>query len=210
MAKARRRQFSSNVTGNEQVVAFINGLNCPLLSATFSDNTSHIFINEHLEVRGLSHVYMDGVDKGGPSRGWINPIVTVVYNDNFVYIWFFTTWGSGWTTAMGICYIKHNNLDLYGYLPDTSGENGNIYSFTFADIDNLFSYTMKTCIASYTLDVATLDYTKQYMFSGGTVKENETGDLLNCTTVTQGLVITFDGKNYFALGPNTLIILDEE
>ena len=50
-----------------------------------------------------------------------------------------------------------------------------------------------------------LDY--DILFAGGYADMNDT-NFLACSTLTKGKVYTFDGQNYFSIGTNTLVVMD--
>lgn len=87
-------------------------------------------------------------------------------------------------------------------------QNWSVNSVTFYDTDTAISgYSIgklfNFAIAPYNIlynNLCPIFYSNSY--------NSDIHDLISCSTVTQGQVITFQGQNYYALGTNVLVPID--
>lgn len=210
MAKVVRTVFDSYQP--QASIDYLNALNNPSIVAYMNNNVPTININDVLLITGYlgngGRIYRNGVQIAGVDRGFINPQTTIVYSDDFVSIWFYTTWGSGWSTAFGAIYRKVGDLELSGGTAAT-GSYYPIENFTLLDnnTEQLYKYGKRL---DYSADANMINYTQNVLFEpNGIISADiiDTG-ILACSAIPYGQIITFNGKDYFSIGTNNIIHIE--
>lgn len=196
----------------QNAVDYINALNNPTLYAYMDAGTSYLNINDVFLIQGLiggTIVYKNGTRISDLSRGYRNPITTIVYSDNFIFIWFYSTWGGGWDTAYGVSYRKLGNLELYSFL-EQNGSFNPIENFTFVDEVSGQQYKYNKRL-NYSTDANVINYAQNILFEsdGTTSADIIEPDILACSVIPVGQIITFGGRNYFSVGNNNIILIED-
>lgn len=214
MAQVIKAQLTE---GAEAAVSFFNSLNCPLITARVEGSDSFVNINGVFEIKNITkrndvRLYQNGTQVVFFDNGYTpNPYCTVLYDDDCVFIWVCSS-ASGWTNkSFGVFYKRVGQKDLFGYRQG-DGLTSDIVNYVLYDNDTSLAYKITTVFKDYTPNVDCLDYTKAYLFIGdlATTKSNdEVLGFLDCSTVTLFSVISFSGKNYFAIGTHILVELND-
>lgn len=85
-----------------------------------------------------------------------------------------------------------------------------ITSITLKQVEDQSNYA-HIKILNYTAPLNYIDYSSDILFENGNTMSNYIDiNTVTCTTVTQDNVITFGAHNYYSLGPNTLIQLNQQ
>lgn len=107
-------------------------------------------------------------------------------------------------------YEKLTDKTLFGYY-----NSGNTTGVSFKSITDI-SYTDNDgltfthgAILNYGTELGNIDYTNDYVFNSGMLSQRDT-NFISCTTVTADKEVTFNGTNYYAVGPHTLVPIDSE
>ena len=216
MTKITKTQFrtESSATDPTVIAAFFNALNCPHIVASVEENHSVIEINDVIVLRDIAvsngcTIYMNGTQKWAASRGYSNPYVTVLYGDDFVFLYVCTSNGNWYSSSYGIFYKKCGQKELYG-VHTGDGLTSDIKNYTLVDNNTNIEYIIDTVFKEYTPEPDNLDYTRAHLFSGNIKTSNEVPDFFDSSNVTRFSVITFGGNNYFCIGSHCLVSLDEE
>lgn len=183
---------------------WFNNLNCPLISA--SGNVINID-----DVFTLTKDnYIVTLNKGSTqifSSSWNNPAtVTVCCSDTLVYIQGYDPQSRRFV----FIYEKLDDIIIYAYFGggNTTGVAFKpISSVTFTDINTGLEYTHDARL-NYSVELGNIDYAPDVLFLSG-VKNVEDPNFVTCSTVTADKVVTFQGQNYYAVGSNTLVLMDE-
>jgi len=189
MLKIVKAQF----TDNDSSMAFINNLNCPILSAYKEDNVPVININNIFTIKNYInngfYIYTYGTQTQYIAGYWSAPITTIIYDDNMVYLMMNNWWnGSQGSKKFVTMYDKINNdIALYGYkFLDSSNpliiEDIDFYEVTTGEqyrFSSLFKANARTTIMA--------------------------PNFLDCSNITPKNVITFNGKNYYTIGNYSLV-----
>lgn len=139
-------------------------------------------------------------------------VITIIADD-LIYLHFCDESGRRIT----ILYENINGVDYAGY----KGTQGNTMSQPFSnyDISQFTIYKVGDTTTTYAHTAAlnyarseatTIDFIAADILKSGSTKVETDENLIGCSAVTPGATISFQGKNYFAVGANSLIKLDDE
>lgn len=207
-----KKIITSQVLNEDGVVAFFNSLNCPLITATKDGASSVVNIADIFELKDMTvgnglKVYKHGTQQAiDVSRGYNTPFVTVIYSDNFVYIWGRSS-NTSWLTAFSIMVCMSGEKTLAGCY-GSSGYSGNVVNMPLFDEDSGLEYHILTVFKEYTPNIDCLDYTVAHLFQGTIKQPDEIDGIFDTSTITQNTVVTFDSRNFYALGPHCLVELE--
>lgn len=186
--------------------SFFNGLNCSLISASGGvvniDNFMSIVMDGRIAIKKGSTTLLDAT--------WNFPINTVVCcNDTLVYVQL----NDPQSRRFALLYEKISGKILYA----TAGQSGNVPSvawfpitaFTLTDNDTALIYTHKARL-NYADEMGHIDYVDEVLFDSSDYRTDiEDPNFVACSTVPTDQVITFQGKNYYSIGANTLVLIDD-
>lgn len=134
-------------------------------------------------------------------------IVTFLLTTNVFYFTIVQSESTTWYDCSGEVMITLDDNGTYytGYAHETFNAN----SITFCN--------MNTAVNTYTLGLMFKFATQSekilwgnvcFMMDGAGYFSN-VSTLINCSNITQGIVITMNGKNYYTLGTNILVSIDD-
>ena len=204
----------SNVPIDVQALKiFFDGLDASLLNVSISgtdlvidvDDEKTItfdFTNNQIAVDSVGVTYIDTT--AGPYS------ITVGVSANLFYIQLNDSYSTGrrfifvYEKIGGHKLFAHNGT---GATSETAVAGFySIASLTFTDIDTLLNYSHGVRISG-TASEGYLLYSSDALFNAG-VKDMEDPNFITCSTVVANVVISFDGSNYYSVGPNTLLLMD--
>lgn len=115
----------------------------------------------------------------------------------------------GYSSYLYACYEKIEDTKLWGYLNENNSTR-TLNNITLSNLNTSAQYKHGVRL-NYGTQIGYLDYTTEALFnSGDTQIEMNDPNFIACTSVTAKQVITIEGKNYYTIGPNTLVELDED
>lgn len=199
MATVKRSSLSISGWG-----AWFEALNCPLISVSGESITiDGIFTLTKVDY-GV-RLYKNGSQLFASS--WNNPAtVTVCCSDTLVYIQGYDPQSRRFV----FIYEKFDDIAIYAYYGDSNVTGvpfKPISGFTFTDVNTELPYTHGARL-NYNDPLGYIDYAPDVLFSSG-YKSVDDPNFVTCTTVQQDQVITYQGRNYYSVGPNTLCLIDE-
>lgn len=206
--------IKTNLTNKDLAISFFNNLNNPYISAYEENNNCTININDIFLIKNvLSNgiaLFVNGTQVASISRYWSNPQIIIAYDDNFVYLFIQGVW-SGSLQSNHFCVMYHNlnDLSLYGWNYSESSSSGAIENFTMTDENSQDLYKYNTIFRNYDNPIGFIDYTQKLLFENDIKTAITIPGFLDCSTVTEKQVITFNGKNYYAIGTHTLVQMDD-
>jgi hypothetical protein len=224
MAKVEIYTFGSNDWNGDASIskAFFDSLNCPILQTmTLNDYDFIIQFDNSITLKSYgygspgAHIAIidhDNEIKIGDFHGaYGSKTYTVIYNDNVFYLRYKgITYGY---EGFDFFFEKIGDHKIYGI---AWGTGVNITNMIFNDYVTRMRYQRDIPLLTYSTPTNTLDYLNYdslFTFHRGD-NSNPVKKILddpNClatTMVTPRKKITFGGKYYYSLGPNTLIPLD--
>ena len=207
MLKIVKAQF----TDNDSSMAFINNLNCPILSAYKEDNVPVININNIFTIKNYInngfYIYTYGTQTQYIAGYWSAPITTIIYDDNMVYLMMNNWWnGSQGSKKFVTMYDKINNdIALYGYKFLDSSNPLIIEDIDFYEVTTGEQYRFSSIFKSYVVPENYIDYTEKMLFKANARTTIMAPNFLDCSNITPKNVITFNGKNYYTIGNYSLV-----
>lgn len=188
--------------------SFVAGLNIPFVSVSGTT----ISIDNHIELTFAYQKWYINVNGGGNSElARINDpqTVTVVYNDSVFYIQI----NDSSNRRGAFFYEKLSNLSIYGSIGNGSSWSTyhvfyNLEEIPLYDVSNTSISYSRDKRLNYTNPLGTIDYTASALFKAG-YKDITDRNFVSCSTVTSNQVITFNNTNYYTIGTNTLVAIDQ-
>lgn len=196
---------------------FIDSFNNPMVTTSKSGNTLYIAINNELTINiaGFDSNFLSiTVTKNGSTSSsatiWSNGSdrmveLTVVSSNNVFYIQI----KDGDSRRSAVIYEKLTNVNLSGYrlLTDTGRPYIDIKDITISNVDGSVSCKHGQ-ILNFSNNIGYLDYIPCDVLTNAGLRVAVDNNFVSSTPISSDLVYTFGGKNYFALGTNTLIELE--
>jgi hypothetical protein len=191
---------------------FFNGLGASLIDVNIFEGNLVIdvnddftitfdFTNNKITVGSEDVTYIDTA--AGPYT------ITVGHSDTIFYLQLNDSYSSG--RRFGFIYEIINNSLLYAYkgtgmTSTTVAAFYPISDFTFTDIESLLNYTHGKRING-SVTVGYLMFAEDVLFNEG-VRAMADSNFISCSTITADNVVTFNSQNYYAVGPNTLLLME--
>lgn len=154
-------------------------------------------------------ISIDGTDVAtGCSKLWYGERLEIIDDDNFLWVKFGSTQAANDTYH--IVEVKEGN-DIYaGYVIMTSASfSSTINNLSFTKIDSEFGGSNTVAnIFNYTAYPGTLDYSDYSVFVGASGRIGATTAFKSCSNVTFLSSVSFNNKNYMAIGTNNIIEID--
>ena len=220
MSKAKIARLLPS-TSIQDYLDFFSGLNCRFISvssSTISINSGEITI-EIADNAG----YTNGRDWSITYPGAEEPTVllqqgaeTIVacYSDVFL---FFTVESSDTNKIVFVYEIvteDNATAHLYGHSYSAKSGNPDIHGVTLTSSESEATYTHGkllnySCENVYPDYYGYIDYANDYLVSSSVITEVVDENTLTCSIVTANKIVTFEGTNYFALGTNTIIPIED-
>lgn len=218
MATVKKITYGTNdwTPDAAQGKAFFDSLNCPIIETELLD--PEVFT---VNIDNTILLTFDGRSANRVITATINGVTTtigsnqtyqtysvktfiVACSETFFYMDF-----KGYSNRyLYACYEKIEGNKLWGYFND-----GNstilLNNLTLTDLDTNVQYKHGARLG-YGVQPGYLDYTNDVLFDpAGTQKEAEDPNFVAITSVTAKQVLTFNGKNYYALSANVCALLDD-
>lgn len=216
MATVVRSNFGSNWKIAD-FNAFINNMNCPLVTVT-SSTTSLLTLNVNNEIdvkfnysSTRTQVTYNGTTTDYSLINTANSMsATLVYSDKVFYIHFNCAYNTG--RRFEFVYELIGNDGYYGAVgAGTASGSGHAW-YPISDISLINTTSSLSYIHGKRLNYSTqmnhIDYTTDILFSAGYLTDVVDPNFITCSAVAQDQVVTFNAKNYYSIGPNTLIAMD--
>ena len=194
--------FKSNV-GEAGWGSYFSSLDCSIISV--SGNTVTVdgkLVSKPLSSYQLRFSY-DGTELFTITENFPYSLETY-YGDNVFYC---QGAGSG-NRRFVVLYEKLNGEILLGYQYSNSAGTAR-YGFNSITLTNLSTNATYThgIMMNHTCDAGYIDYIPfTGLFASGYKKKND-DNFLACSIVTQGITVTIDGKNYYAVSTSDLFPL---
>ena len=196
-----------NGLGYSGILTFINSLGLDYVSVSGST----VNIDNHLSLSfSMNAVYLT-VNSGSStriSRVDENCTVTISYSNTL----FSLNVVDSSSRAYAVIYEKINGVNFYGW-------NGNQSNWTtyhgFYTLEEITMYNLTTGEAyartkrlNYPAPFGKIDYAPNALFKGG-YRDVTDRNFTSCSTITANQVITFNNINYYSIGTNTLVSIDQ-
>ena len=141
---------------------------------------------------------------------WSSAIGTICYNENL----FWLQLGDGDSKRVCVVYEKFSNGLTISDVRGTHGSSGTmdfqpINNFSLIDAETSQVYTHNN-ILNYSVPLGCIDYGPDVLFTGSVITNIIDSSFVTCSAITQNQVITFNGANYYSVGPHTLVPIDSE
>ena len=196
----------------DDMATFLSSVGCPLV--TKIDDT-HISIDNHVT---LTYTYQqDYISINGGADTTCGRLqdprteTTVVWNNNLFYYQTYYLWDNNTTQRSVVFYEQTGDTAWCGYQYTDWSARHTFYSLTDIPIYNIDDTTLTgyhRSAVNYGITPGYIDYTPYSLIVNGNNLQSVDSNFISCSTVTPEQVVTFDHKNYFAIGTNSLILLD--
>ena len=215
MAKAKKTIFPSTPAEDRitpaKLKAFFDSLNSNIItSVTVDGNYVYIEIDETVTLKwnGSASEAIKMIFNGTEStvsncNSFFNArggTITVIWSDDFMVIKSKNNYDN--TDKVTFIYEKLNESSYFGMINSL-----NMNGITMLNTDDGLNYVHQARL-NYAAEVEKIDVTSDILFQGG-YKALEDEQFLACSTISEDQVITFNGKNYYSLGANILVPLDD-
>ena len=201
---------------------FINimtNITCPFVTVSLvSDDLyvlvdSTVTINIRLQSSNLGSITItyDGSTTATIGSGYYsNQYIILGYDASVFYIQMNDMGAGTKGRAFFFVYEKIGNECYFGYTGSTSMNVVfyNITTLTMQRVSDGNQYK-HTNIFTYDAGIGRIDYSPHDALCQGSVLEIDDPNFVACTTVTSNQVCTFNGRNYYAVGTNTLLEMDD-
>lgn len=182
---------------------YFGSLNCPLIVA---NSSTSVTIGEKLNISTTSYqvfIKWDGTTIASMSCNFPHSL-EVYYGDNVLYVQGADPQNRRWYAF----YEKIGDTVLYaGYCNNSAGTSRigfNSITLTDASTGNTYNHGI---MMNHTCDAGYIDYIPfTGLFASGYKKKND-NNFFACSIVTQGITVTIDGKNYYAVSTSDLFPL---
>lgn len=210
----------TSLRGANDLYTFLSSFNNSLLNVTFTSGVISLNIEDVATISlptGDSNYIQPTVTYNGTSTTfpssasirWQEGLnISMAVSDNLVFVKFDTL--VEWSSNRGatFLYVKNTSEHFFGYV--TNNDNPDFHAIPLTDGNGGSSYYIKP-ILSYIADSGCLDYINKGFVFLATTKFAEMPELVSCTTIVADSSISLpDGRNFYALGTNTLIEIDPE
>ena len=144
--------------------------------------------------------------EGNPlvSRTSAEPItVTVAVSDSLFYV----RVKDSINYNVYLIYEKTDNFTIYSYTSNATARITDIRSFTFTDKNTQLTYK-HGAILNYNAQSGYINYAADVLLLSGSIRSFVDTNFITCTNINADSVITFGSQNYYAVGTNTLVMMD--
>lgn len=217
-----KHTWASPAISLENLKAWIDSLNCPLITTSISDGTLYIHVDDAVNLCfGLYYssgfYYAMGYQLRGNSvrtstfNDYGGNTVVVCFSDDVFYLQIKNNYGANDRKSVFI----YEKLDEKRYFMGTgfdidSDTNPwyNIEGKTFLCLENDLDYTHESRL-KYTQALNYIDYTYDHLLlSGEEITNIEDSNFSSCSTVELNRVISFNGQNFYTIGTNILFPIE--
>ena len=218
MAKVVKKSFGSSNTTMWKT--FFDSFECPLLTVTISGNTLQLLLDNTVQLNMPASasnwfqpvtITYNGSTTSEVVRLWFGNAgvrVTVITSDTLFYVQF----QDGDSRRLCFVYELCDGIKYYGYRGSVSSSGQSFYDISSFGLTNLATdatYTHKPMMG-FNSNVGKISYIDKcgLMDSDYQLLQYDT-NFIDCTTVIGDKIYTFDGNNYYSVGTNTLVLIDE-
>lgn len=215
MAKVKKGYYARLTWDENTFKAFIDSLNCPLITTSHDSNITTINVNNIVSVNfgnGKVTVVYNGQTVATYSilNSYNDLHITAAFNDNFFYFQVNCDYSYG--RRFVFLYETIDNKNYFGYngAEVVSGRGWfSIHEITMIETESNLNYNHAARLP-YNCQTGLIDYASpDFLFSVGYKTDTEDNNFISCSTVIVNQVITFGGTNYYSIGTNTLVELDD-
>lgn len=206
---------------------FIDSFNSPIVTASIVDTTHSARGGKDLvltfEDKGTVTLYPNGSsiatyaaynfpDISSDGRYIVSSgeyPITICSSDTFFYFEFsFVSWGDYCTFIFVYDKVSENStlFGIDGFYPHLHHSIIDT-NLTVTELESGANFTYGRPL-NYSVTIGTIQYLDHTIILNGAVKAFNNNVLRSCTQVAPGVVITFNGQNYYAIGNNTLIPME--
>lgn len=215
-----RKTFVNSGPGSSKIPMscfniFFSTLNCPLItSQSLSSDILTLGIDDTIQLilNGNSRYEIYIIDDTGTEvtggtfntfRDYFN--FTIYYTDTFFYLYFKDPYGD----KFFLVYEKISGKRYFGTTWDAATIPWlSITALTFKQVENQSNYKYSQLL-NYSCGLDNIDYSSNILFnSNNEVTDIIDSNTLTCSTVSTDTILTFNGKNYYSIGANTLVEVD--
>ena len=203
------------------VKSFFDNLGCSLITTSSSgesltilvDNTASLRFNRSTSSTSYSLYAFDDNHNTMSYCSfniWTRPFTFLAcYSDTFFYF----QYNDAYNRRLIFVYEIVDNKRYFGATGTTDSTQGAgwypITSVSLKQAENQEIY-VHTKLLNYIAPSNLIDYSVDFLYEKNNASSNiPDTNTVTCTTVTQDNVITFGAHNYYSLGPNTLIQLND-
>lgn len=186
-----------------QIAPYFASLDCPLISVSGDVVTVGGHLKFYQESGYIIRVYWDSTQLSYMSCNFPHSL-EVYYGDNVLYVQGADPQNRRWYAF----YEKIGDTVLYaGYCNNSAGTSRiGFNSITLTDASTGNTYTHGVMM-NHTCDAGYIDYIPfTGLFANGYKKKND-NNFFACSITTQGITVTIDGKNYYAVSTSDLFPL---
>lgn len=182
---------------------YFSSLDCPLISVSGGTTTIGGHLKFYTESGYKMYAYWDDIQLLYITCNFPHSL-EVYYGDNVFYCQGADPQNRRWV----VFYEKIGDTVLYGGTANgssgTSRFGFNSITLTDASTGNTYTHGI---MMNHTCDAGYIDYIPfTGLFSSGYKKRND-DNFLACSIVTQGITVTIDGRNYYAVSTSDLFPL---
>ena len=199
----------------EYFYTFLNSSNCPLITSQSLSNeiiTLGIDNTIQLILDAYSGYEMYIIDDTGTKiagsnfntfRGYFH--FTIYFTNTFFYLQFKDNYGD----KFFLVYEKIGGKRYFGTTwSDSTISWFSITALNFKQVENQ-SYYKYGSLLNYSCNLDSLDYSSNILFdSNNQITDIIDSNTFTCSTVLANTILTFNGKNYYSIGTNTLVEVD--
>lgn len=215
MAQVKKGYYAGQTWDENTFKAFIDSLNCPLITTSHEGYITTINVNNIVNVEfgnGKVTVVYNGQTVATYSilNSYNDLYITAAFNENFFYFQVNCDYSYGRRFVFLYEIIDNKNYFGYNGAEVVSGRGWfSIHEITMIETSSNLTYNHAARF-NYNCQVGLIDYaTPDFLFSAGYKTDTEDNNFISCSTITLDQVITFDGTNYYSIGTNTLVELDD-
>lgn len=214
MAQVKKGYYAGQTWSVSTIKTFLDSLNCPLITTSFDGSTLTVNVNNICDItfsNGTRVIYNGTTTWYSSINTYNNLYITAACNENFFYVQINCDYQSG--RRFVFLYEKIDSKDYFGANgSDNVGGRGwfSIQEISMIETISNMNYNHAARL-TYNCETGFIDYsTPDYLFSAGYKTDTADENFISCSTVTLDQVLTIDGTNYYSIGNNILVPLDEE
>ena len=204
-----KHQFNIDNVPFSTIKNYIDGLDIPVISTSLANDKFDIMVFDTYKIRFEyynCHIYDEfGYNLVGDQimyNPFTEPLTFIIgYSDTFFYLHYTDAYSRGFTC---VCEII-NNKKYMGV--NRTGSFDPITSIRMKCAEDQGAVYFRK-VLNYSVDSGSLDYAQNVLFDESSAMILIDPNTITCTDVTQNKIITFNGNNYYSLGPNTLVQLN--
>lgn len=212
MATIKTATYPGQSYSASKFKSFIDSFSCSLIITSLNSNTLNINVNNIVIVvlnmdNGRTQVIYNGTTTNYSLIDWYNSAtITAACGNNIFYLQFNCEYGLG--RRFVFLYELLDNTNYWG-ATGAGTETGSGHAwYSITDIPMIEVGpevpTTHKALLNYSAQAGYINYAHDSLFQND-LKVKTDSNFKACTTVPSNKIVTFGGKNYYSIGPNTLL-----